>query len=405
MTYQKICRLEDNVTKKSLVVSVIAVATTFLGLSSTSVSAQRPSAPLTAEQLVSLEAAPNFAGAIVTHESYVLNFRGSGIRPSFAQHAVAPDGKRLVFRYGRPTSMRVLLQREQWLVSQLPRWRGWRSSFEGVSTDVANDIVKVDVEPGGQLPAPLKKQVEAGRIEIDRVSEGKMSYFGPAKTLKVSVEDTRDQPVAPWRGGIPVFNSTDVPWQCTGGPILVDLNTPQQYFMLLAGHCFNQAQNVYAIGRESVKVGGITSQKVNNHNGPDVEILGLGYPANQRDGVWTHTNSARAQNGQGNPAVGDSICTDGFQEGEICGVTVTSINNCEPLGSGGGTNCGLFGFSKPGTALLTAGDSGSPIYQPLNGGAFITGIAEGSNTKGVFGTEIGYAMSQFTARSLVVYTK
>jgi len=75
------------------------------------------------------------------------------------------------------------------------------------------------------------------------------------------------------------------------------------------------------------------------------------------------------------PVVGDQLCTDGRQTGEMCGWVIYRVGFDQSYGSDGWARH-ITSAKKQGWCLIK-GDSGSPLYTVSGSGAYVRGILSG----------------------------
>jgi hypothetical protein len=162
---------------------------------------------------------------------------------------------------------------------------------------------------------------------------------------------TFDSP--PWFGGILIQRSSDG-GPCTAGYAIQNGSTPE---LTSAGHC---RWDHWINGASAV---GDTTwlQYASGQSGDyqfiaaDAGAAGLIYTSEDQ------VHSVHAVATQFQDSVGALVCTDGYRGGEICGVTVTGVNQCAQY-TDGNIICGLTLTRSPNNPATVSGDSGGPVY-------------------------------------------
>lgn len=173
----------------------------------------------------------------------------------------------------------------------------------------------------------------------------------------------RDDDVPPFWGG---DGLDDGGHGCTGGFPAYNGNGTQ--YMITAAHCYPRLDTI-TNDYGSTTIGEVTQRDLDNP-GLDAELINLSTTGGGQGIIYTcgSTNACDAYtDGSSSVVPGDSICTSGQPSGEICGETVTSLNNFYYNNLTGTTVTDLdAATNSPWTLAIQDGDSGGPAYYYVN---------------------------------------
>lgn len=172
----------------------------------------------------------------------------------------------------------------------------------------------------------------------------------------------------PWNGGIAINLSHNTsgqpPAHCTTGANATS-STGRKY-LITAGHCAAVGDRFY---NHNTLLGTVTKRTYVQNGEADAEMIpvpsaagaaGLIYDGYDLfGGDYTHASLVTAVR-TARDAIGDGVCYDGANSGQLCGAEVTKVNQCVEFSSGHVT-CDLTQTSRV-LPAATGGDSGSPVF-------------------------------------------
>jgi len=268
----------------------------------------------------------------------------------------------------------ALLARQDWA----PGVKKYSWSFY---YDVQRDVTVVQTNAPAALTEPLLRLIKAP-IDLQH------SAFNQ--------DATRNNDVSPFYGGAGIVD-TSTNEQCTAG--FAVSNELGDIMLLTAGHCGNVGDKFRVLGTATQS--GTTPVGIGFIKGPyptydSMAILcQVNTCANTYAGrLWISGTQSEPVKGESRPAVGES---DWFTSGSVTnyhgGRTIDSLT--ATICTGGQCTGSLVSFH--GTTVCGPGDSGSPLFEELNGsqkGAWVGGTYVGAN-----GSEM-YAENWFTLKGL-----
>jgi hypothetical protein len=256
-----------------------------------------------------------------------------------------------------------------------------QSSLERVKEDITSNQSWAE-RVGGKIyqwgVSPDKNVVSVGVEEVTpELERAANERFGSSvelfETAPTERTASRVHDIQPFWGGSPINDGTSL---CSSGfAVFSQING--QRGMLTAGHCGALDANIFHDGQF---FGKLTARALTN-NGFD---RGIVLNATYDPLIWTGSfpptgpfNSTSAEFVVSFRLVtkGQSVCVDGSQHGEICGVTVGDQDICRNFPNTSPPNtCHLTRVEKSGTIIIGGGDSGGPVFARVTGGVSAVGI-------------------------------
>lgn len=196
-------------------------------------------------------------------------------------------------------------------------------------------------------------------------------------------EDRRTDP-APWKGGIYIYGSM---YACSAG--FVGVGGGPSYYMITAGHCFTQGENVY---HNYQTVGSVVARSWGGTVNSDSEVISID-PAKRSNLIYENDvptyRVMSAQQPLDTDYVGQPVCKSGITTYFTCGTiysTNTTINYQEATVQ----------HARLATYTADQGDSGSPVFSGNTAFGIHSGrVLYADGTSHAIYTHIGYATQAF----------
>lgn len=234
----------------------------------------------------------------------------------------------------------------------------------------------------GQEVAQVVNLTPSQQSELDE-------EFGPNFTAEnvsasqVAVPFDRENDSSPWNGGDFITNDTNT--DCSSG--IPAHNSGGGYYLITAAHCFPLGTDIYN-GSITIPWGTFDAMSFIaaadfSNDGLDAE-LDAPYSS---DLLYTgpSVNAARSViSGTATSPVGYQVCDDGAFEGEYCGLTIQSNNNCLWIAEDNRYACHIVLADGTNDQDAGQGDSGGPVFRFSGSSLLVTGTITGGT--GTFAT-------------------
>lgn len=262
-----------------------------------------------------------------------------------------------------------------------------QASLERVKEDITSDQSWAE-RAGGKIyqwgVSPDKNVVSVGVEEVTpELERAAKERFGSSvelfETEATERTASRLHDTQPFWGGSPITDRISL---CSSG-FTVFNQVNGQRGMLTAGHCGALDATMLHDGQF---FGTLTARTLVNNSFDRGVVLGASYDPL----IWTGSfppqgpfNSTSAEFVVSFRLVtkGQSICLDGSQHGEVCGVTVGDQDICRNFPNSSPANtCHLTVAQKSGSFIVGGGDSGGPAFVRVTGGVSAVGIIVAQQT-------------------------
>lgn len=228
----------------------------------------------------------------------------------------------------------------------------------GVPSDGSGLLVGVEPSEADKTAGTLRAEASADLAPIAGVPVAVSSQHMPVLTSRAEEE-------APFRAGGMIRVDTGTGYaQCTSG-IPVRRNSDNSYGMVTAQHCAGNGDVVYngALSKE----GTVTSNALYS----DAAMYSVTGNVAKHYSQGSDSDEIRSFSGVARAVEGTSVCNSGYVSGTKCGIQVLvreATYHAQLLDGTIATFAGAYGRAPAGYPAVRRGDSGGPLYLPLDDG-------------------------------------
>lgn len=262
------------------------------------------------------------------------------------------------------------------------------------------DVVSFGPTVDGHLTVGVSSDVPTAQGTLDSMYGS--GIIQVASETPAQFDTYRYSDVSPWNGGDFIDHNGSIGFSdCSSGVPVHDTSTGTHY-MLTAAHCFwafgGQYTTVHNCYRENdgsaypncsgTQIGSVTkTENVSaGTTSTDTGLIQASTSVVDFDAAWNSQGRATQIGSVGNQ-VGDTICTSGAFDGQICSIVISSTNHQLCGDEGWGTFCVnhlniAFNPNNSNAVASGEGDSGGPVYSYSGSNLQVRGMIDaGTDSK------------------------